>query len=311
MSIIVACECGRKFRAKEEHAGKRTKCPVCGRMLVIAAQVPTTPREGAIVSPQTGAVRVPTDPPGIGTVVRAEVVAESSSKSPPHKQCSSVCFFCGHNESQETVSYPVHMFKLAPGKSFTSLSTIDYYCTHTELVPRCETCKGIHENVAKWSSMFLLKSLFAGLLLGAVLAIIQIVRLRLPQPLQAVLGGSALGGICGAIVGVVLRPIRRPHVLRGIRPLTDNAPSVQDALTQGWKLGEVPDPPLPRILIGFGVVMILVVHSLQNMSWQAAPGITAPVLNPVLGSLLKIIAGLTLMAGGVIGITHALRRRAR
>ena len=45
MSIIVGCECGKRFRAKDEHAGKRAKCPACGRVLVIGASGATrTPR---------------------------------------------------------------------------------------------------------------------------------------------------------------------------------------------------------------------------------------------------------------------------
>ena len=33
--ISVLCSCGRKFKADDQHAGKRTRCPVCGNMLVI------------------------------------------------------------------------------------------------------------------------------------------------------------------------------------------------------------------------------------------------------------------------------------
>src|SRR5689334_11754078 len=35
MSIEVSCQCGRRFRAKEEWAGRRAKCPGCGSPLVI------------------------------------------------------------------------------------------------------------------------------------------------------------------------------------------------------------------------------------------------------------------------------------
>jgi hypothetical protein len=35
MSISVVCQCGKKFQAKDEHAGARTKCPVCGQPLTI------------------------------------------------------------------------------------------------------------------------------------------------------------------------------------------------------------------------------------------------------------------------------------
>ena len=33
--ISVSCSCGRRFKAEDHHAGKRTRCPVCGNMLVI------------------------------------------------------------------------------------------------------------------------------------------------------------------------------------------------------------------------------------------------------------------------------------
>jgi len=35
MSIHVICQCGRSFGAKEEHAGKRARCPACGQILTI------------------------------------------------------------------------------------------------------------------------------------------------------------------------------------------------------------------------------------------------------------------------------------
>src|SRR5687768_8307448 len=36
MAIAVRCECGRQFRARDAHAGRRTKCPGCYRELLIA-----------------------------------------------------------------------------------------------------------------------------------------------------------------------------------------------------------------------------------------------------------------------------------
>ena len=35
MSIIFECKCGKRFRSKDEYAGKKMKCPVCGELLVI------------------------------------------------------------------------------------------------------------------------------------------------------------------------------------------------------------------------------------------------------------------------------------
>lgn len=35
MAIAVTCQCGRSFKAKDEHAGLRAKCPSCGVVLDI------------------------------------------------------------------------------------------------------------------------------------------------------------------------------------------------------------------------------------------------------------------------------------
>jgi hypothetical protein len=35
MPITVTCTCGQRLRAKDEDAGRRTKCPKCGGALVI------------------------------------------------------------------------------------------------------------------------------------------------------------------------------------------------------------------------------------------------------------------------------------
>jgi hypothetical protein len=44
MAINVACQCGKAFRVKDEVAGKRVKCPACGRILDIP-EVSTPPLE--------------------------------------------------------------------------------------------------------------------------------------------------------------------------------------------------------------------------------------------------------------------------
>ncbi len=51
MPIIFACpHCGKKFSAKEEHAGVQGKCPVCGKMTRIPSQ-PTAEATGSPDSP--------------------------------------------------------------------------------------------------------------------------------------------------------------------------------------------------------------------------------------------------------------------
>ncbi len=43
MSIIVACECGARFNANEQHRGRSTICPKCGRYLLIQPSNSPTP----------------------------------------------------------------------------------------------------------------------------------------------------------------------------------------------------------------------------------------------------------------------------
>jgi hypothetical protein len=35
MAIKFSCECGQRFTAKDEHAGRRSRCPSCGRAVII------------------------------------------------------------------------------------------------------------------------------------------------------------------------------------------------------------------------------------------------------------------------------------
>jgi DNA-directed RNA polymerase subunit RPC12/RpoP len=35
MSFNIRCECGKQFKVKDENAGKKAKCPGCGRVLVL------------------------------------------------------------------------------------------------------------------------------------------------------------------------------------------------------------------------------------------------------------------------------------
>jgi hypothetical protein len=39
MSILIACNCGKRFKAADQFAGKRTKCPGCGQTLTIPGAV--------------------------------------------------------------------------------------------------------------------------------------------------------------------------------------------------------------------------------------------------------------------------------
>ncbi|HET6884153.1 MAG TPA: HEAT repeat domain-containing protein [Pirellulales bacterium] len=70
MPFTVTCSCGKKLAAREEHVGKRAKCPDCGQMLLIGAppKRPPAPPESADT---VGAG-------GTGTVIHA-----AAGSSPP------------------------------------------------------------------------------------------------------------------------------------------------------------------------------------------------------------------------------------
>jgi DNA-directed RNA polymerase subunit RPC12/RpoP len=49
MPFTVTCTCGKKLSAREEHVGKRAKCPQCGQMLLIAPKsAAKAPKEAAV-----------------------------------------------------------------------------------------------------------------------------------------------------------------------------------------------------------------------------------------------------------------------
>lgn len=54
MSIVVSCQCGKKFAAPENLAGKKVKCPSCGQPIIIPAAGPTKPA----TVPQSGNITV-------------------------------------------------------------------------------------------------------------------------------------------------------------------------------------------------------------------------------------------------------------
>src|SRR3954466_9963493 len=54
MPIVVACNCGKRFKAGDQFAGKRTRCPGCGQTLPIPGGAPAT----ATAAPKAAAAPV-------------------------------------------------------------------------------------------------------------------------------------------------------------------------------------------------------------------------------------------------------------
>ena len=59
MPIQVACECGKRFAVADQHAGKKGKCPACGRVI----QVPAAQPVGLVSAAHAGAPGVPAATP--------------------------------------------------------------------------------------------------------------------------------------------------------------------------------------------------------------------------------------------------------
>lgn len=63
MPISVVCECGKKFVAKDEHAGARTKCPVCGQPLTIPKPGDSKPATATVTAAKPGPAAAANGPP--------------------------------------------------------------------------------------------------------------------------------------------------------------------------------------------------------------------------------------------------------
>jgi uncharacterized membrane protein YjgN (DUF898 family) len=62
MTIEVQCECGKLLRAKDEHAGRKVKCPECGGPIVIpqpSGQVATSPAKRSKRAASGGSIGTP------------------------------------------------------------------------------------------------------------------------------------------------------------------------------------------------------------------------------------------------------------
>jgi hypothetical protein len=62
MAISLTCSCGKRLNAKDEHAGKRVKCPACGAVLTVESlpmleEAPPIPARYDAVTLEVGHVR--------------------------------------------------------------------------------------------------------------------------------------------------------------------------------------------------------------------------------------------------------------
>ena len=93
-TISVACQCGRVFQVRSEHAGRRAKCPACGQVVLIPNLAPPSATDrltGIELQPQAQALKPPPImelppelPPGLGAQTTKPLpIGEFTSESVP------------------------------------------------------------------------------------------------------------------------------------------------------------------------------------------------------------------------------------
>lgn len=87
MSVIVTCNCGKRFRAKDEHAGRSGRCPSCGRAVLI----PGVPAGAAVsAAPAMSSVASPTPPAPPPCVNMPAMPAPPAVRTAPSVLCPKI-----------------------------------------------------------------------------------------------------------------------------------------------------------------------------------------------------------------------------
>lgn len=159
MAIRFACACGKAVSIADEHAGRKAKCPSCGRIL-------TVPRRSSPPGNKSG------EPPdGKSTcVVCGEAVASESlaskepticrdcqpDRTPPPPPPPAPCYFCGDKPSERDYLIRVGFVKpWGPGKKAAACvfgplgSLVGNAVSPDEVrvfdIPRCSGCRLYHD----------------------------------------------------------------------------------------------------------------------------------------------------------------------
>jgi hypothetical protein len=121
MSVIVSCRCGKKFRAQDEHLGKRAKCPACGEVLVILAPTEVskpqpTPAKGETVFANP-AVQVVSQVHASKCVVCGAIAKNSPSSA------AGICAECASDSNSSNVQGGADKSRLVPSATQATPST--------------------------------------------------------------------------------------------------------------------------------------------------------------------------------------------
>ncbi len=85
MPIPFGCDCGKKLQAKDEFAGRKMKCPDCGKLLAIPARAEAPPSLEAVIAPAAPEEETALDPGGLAFTALPEPEPEPELVPEPER----------------------------------------------------------------------------------------------------------------------------------------------------------------------------------------------------------------------------------
>ncbi|HUW58641.1 MAG TPA: hypothetical protein VMZ92_18540 [Planctomycetota bacterium] len=109
MAIEVRCECGKVLKVPEQHAGKRGKCPGCGKVLIVPMPEPKAPTPTPIDEPEIHAPAQPKTPrapePAPPPAPEPEPAPPTSTPEPPTQELDLAHVFASLKEREAQIPY--------------------------------------------------------------------------------------------------------------------------------------------------------------------------------------------------------------
>src|ERR1700678_1388967 len=80
-SIQVVCACGKKLKAPATSAGKKARCPACGKVMVLTANAPVKTPAARVTSAVSRPASPPAEDDGLGALY--DLAEQANSAAPP------------------------------------------------------------------------------------------------------------------------------------------------------------------------------------------------------------------------------------
>lgn len=98
MSIELTCDCGKRLKVSDRLAGRRGKCPACGRVLQIPAQARDEPDEGDALAAEVEAAKQRRNKPQ-PAATQAPATSTCGGCGKPMGPDAKICIHCGFNKA--------------------------------------------------------------------------------------------------------------------------------------------------------------------------------------------------------------------